>query len=304
MWHNISLLCSIMNTDSQSSSSSNIAKKHVIKSAFRPISVTSFFTVECSHVINLSPLQISSLSVITSQHISLLSMICSLIIQQIEILSTILRARSLESSRDKIIAVNDVNKNIILFMIKYLYHHIIKHSKLDVRIFHETSVQSQNFKTTDLLHYTWVIQNWNMLWNAYIELSISIISESALQHESTTVSSIVMSFKSQIACVNIIPFSSLMSTERAASQMPITDAYSDENHWRWLAGYWRGCPRPDITINISDSEGTLKDREVLRIWGHNMNTLVVTKANSGHVVFTAKQFRRVGFEVEEWLRDE
>jgi len=95
-----------------------------------------------------------------------------------------------------------------------------------------------------------------------------------------------------------------MSTERAASQMPITDAYSDENHWRWLAGYWRGCPRPDITINISDSEGTLKDREVLRIWGHNMNTLVVTKANSGHVVFTAKQFRRVGFEVEEWLRDE
>lgn len=35
-----------------------------------------------------------------------------------------------------------------------------------------------------------------------------------------------------------------------------------------------------------------------------MNTLVVTKANFGNVVFTAKQFRRVGFEVEEWLRDE
>ncbi len=29
-----------------------------------------------------------------------------------------------------------------------------------------------------------------------------------------------------------------------------------------------------------------------------MNTLVVTKANSGHVVFTAKQFRRVGFGYE------
>ncbi len=304
MWHNTILLCSIMNTESQSSSSSNIAKEHVIKSTLSSISVTSPFTVERPHVINLSPLQISSLSVTTSQHISLLSMICSLIIQQIEILSTILRARSLEPMRDKIIAVNDVNKNVVLFMIKYLHHHIIKHSGLDVRIFHETSVQSQIPESTDLFHYTQVIRDWNMLWNAYIELSILIIPESASQHESTTVSSVVMSFKSQIACVNIISFSSLMSTERAASQMPITDAYSNENHWRWLAEYWRGCPRLDITINISNFEGTLKDREVLRIWDHNMNTLVITKANSGHVVFTAKQFRRVEFEVEEWLRDE
>lgn len=294
----------IMNTESQSSSSSNIAKKHVIKSTLSSISVTSSFTIERSHVINLSPLQISSLSVITLQHISLLSMICLLIIQQIEILSTILWVCSLESSRDKIIAVNDVNKNVVLFMIKYLHHHIIKHSRLDVRIFHETSVQSQNLEITDLLHYTQVIQNWNMLWNAYIELSILIISESASQHDSTTVSSIVMSFKSQIACVNIIFFSSLMSTERAASQMLITDVYSDENHWRWLAEYWRDCSRLDITINILNFERTLKNREMLRIWDHNMNTLVITKANFDHVVFTAKQFRRVEFKVEEWLRDE
>ncbi len=304
MWHNTILLCSIMNTESQSSSSSNIAKEHVIKSTLSSISATSLFTVERPHVINLSPLQILSLSVITSQHISLLSMICSFIIQQIEILSTILRARSLESMRGKIIAVNGVNKNVVLFMIKYLHHHIIKHLELDVRIFHETSIQSQTPESTDLFHYTQVIRNWNMLWNAYIELPISIIPESASQHESTTVSSVAMSFKSQIACVNIISFSSLMSTERAASQMSITDAYSNENHWRWLAEYWRDCSRSDITINISNFERTLKNREVLRIWGHNMNTLVITKTNSGHVVFTAKQFRRVEFEVEEWLRDE
>ncbi len=157
MWHDTIMLCSIMNTESQSSSFLNIAKKHVIKSTLSSISVTSFFTVERLHVINLSSLQISNLSVITSQHISLLFMICSLIIQQIENLSTILRTRSLESMKDKIIAVNDVNKNVVFFMIKYLHYHIIKHLKLNVWIFHETSVQLQNFESTDLVHYTQII---------------------------------------------------------------------------------------------------------------------------------------------------
>lgn len=189
-------------------------------------------------------------------------------------------------------------------MIKYLHHHIIKHLRLNVQIFHETSVQLQNSEITDFLHYTQVIQNWNMLWNIYIEFSILIISDSALQHESITVSSIVVSFKSQIACINIISFSSLMSTERAASQMFITDAYSNENHWRWFAEYWCDCLRLDITINILNFERTLKNREMLRIWDHNMNTLVITKTNFDHVVFTTKQFKWIEFKIKEWLQDE
>ena len=80
-------------------------------------------------------------------------MICLLIIQQIETLSTILRIYSLKSSRDKIIAVNNVNKNIVLFIIKYLYRYIIKHSRFVVRIFNETFVQLQDFKITYLFRY-------------------------------------------------------------------------------------------------------------------------------------------------------
>ncbi len=53
---------------------------------------------------------------------------------------------------------------------------------------------------------------------------------SPIGHELTTVSPIAMPSKYQIACNEIIPLSPLMSTERAASQVPITDAYSDENH--------------------------------------------------------------------------
>ena len=295
-----------MNTKSQSSSSSSIAKEHVITPTLGSISAMPSFAVDSErpHVINLPPLQISGLSVTTSQHIPLLPMICPPIIQQIEALSTILRTRPPKSPRGKVIAVDGVDKDAVLFMIRYLHHHITKNSGLAVRIFNETSVQPQNPEITDLFHYAQVVQDWNMLWSAFIELPVPIISECASQHESTTESSIAMSSKSQTACVNIVPLSPLMSTERAASQIPITDAYSNEKHWRWLAGYWRGCPRPDITISILDSEGILKDREVLRIWGHNMNTLVVTKANSGQAVITAKQLRRVGFEVEEWLRGE
>ena len=259
---------------------------------------------ERPHVINLPPLQISGLSVTTSQHIPLLPMMCLPIIQQIETLSTILRTHPPNLSRGKVIAVDGVDKDTVLFMIKYLHHHITKHSGLAVRIFNETSVQPQDPETTYLFRYAQVIQNWNMLWNACIELPVAAIPECASQHESIMVSSRATPSKSQTAYVNIVPLSPLMATGRAASQIPITDAYSNESHWRWLAGYWRGCPRPDITINILDSEGTLKDREVLRIWGHNVNTLVVTKANSGHSVITAKQLRRVGFEVDEWLRGE
>lgn len=71
-------------------------------------------------------------------------------------------------------------------------------------------------------------------------------------------SPIAMPSKFQIACVNIIPLSPLMPTGRAASQIPITDAYNNKNHWRWLAEYWRGYSSPDITI-----KGILKDREVI-----------------------------------------
>ena len=296
----------MMNAESQSSPSSNIVRKHVTIPALSPIPVMPSFAVvrERPHVINLPPLQISGLSVSTSQHIPLLPMIHPPIIEQIEALSTVLRARPPESSRSKVIAVDGVDRDAVLFMIKYLHYHITKHSGLAVRIFNENFIQPQNPEITELFRYIQVIQDWNMLWNAFIELSILIISESASQQKSINVSSSVITSKSQIACVNIIPFSPLMSIGRAASQMPITDACSNETHWRWHAEYWRGSPRPDITINILDPEGTLKDREVLRIWGYNMNTLVITKANSGHVVFTAKQLRRVGFEVEEWLRDE
>jgi hypothetical protein len=254
------------------------------------ILTTPPFTVDHqrSQTIKLPPLQFSRLSISTSQYIPSVPLACIPIIQQIEDLSSILRPRSSESSRNKVIAVDGLDKEAVRFTIRFLHDHIAKHTGLNVRVLSEPYFQ-RDPESVNVPGYNEVVRHWDRLWDDVIRHPVP---NSAARHGSITVPR---------PNVDIIPFSPLMTTERAASQMSITDAYSNESHWRWVAGYWRGCERPDITVNILDSNGTLKDSEVLRVWGDDMNTLVVTKTNSGLAPFTAKQLRRVGFEVKEWL---
>jgi HMG box factor len=106
----------------------------------------------------------------------------------------------------------------------------------------------------------------------------------------------------------IVPRYQLTTVDVAAVSMAITDSYSPNDHWRWLASLWRGCVGPDITIVLrgpgEGAEGSGENWDSLntgvevRLQGER--TVVVRMGKSGEI--DEKALRRVGFEVEEYLR--
>ena len=108
--------------------------------------------------------------------------------------------------------------------------------------------------------------------------------------------------------VAIVPRYQLTTVDVAAVSMAITDSYSPNDHWRWLASLWRGCVGPDITVVLrgpgEGAEGSGENWDSLntgvevRLQGER--TVVVRTGRSGEI--DEKALRRVGFEVEEYLR--
>ncbi|KAK2731783.1 hypothetical protein FQN57_003172 [Myotisia sp. PD_48] len=87
---------------------------------------------------------------------------------------------------------------------------------------------------------------------------------------------------------------------------PIHDSYAPIDHWQWMASLWRGCVGPDLTIYIRDC-----DQLELNSYGegnpvenrlNDARTLVVRRLSSTKEEIEEKALRRVGFEVEEYLR--
>lgn len=108
--------------------------------------------------------------------------------------------------------------------------------------------------------------------------------------------------------IAIVPRYQLTTVDVAAVSMAITDSYSPNDHWRWLASLWRGCVGPDITIVLrgpgEGAEGSGENWDSfntgveVRLQGER--TVVVKVGKSGEIDDGA--LRRVGFEVEEYLR--
>jgi HMG box factor, other len=108
--------------------------------------------------------------------------------------------------------------------------------------------------------------------------------------------------------IAIVPRYQLTTVDVAAVSMGITDSYSPNDHWRWLASLWRGCVGPDITIVLrgpgegaegsGDHWGSFNTGVEVRLQGER--TVVVKMGKSGEI--DEKALRRVGFEVEEYLR--
>jgi len=92
-----------------------------------------------------------------------------------------------------------------------------------------------------------------------------------------------------------------MATIRASNHLVLTGTHDTVDHWRWLASYWSGHLRPDITINIEDMAYISINREILRLQGSDMNTLIVTKGMDSGVDLIPQQLYRVYSEVEDWL---
>jgi HMG box factor len=106
--------------------------------------------------------------------------------------------------------------------------------------------------------------------------------------------------------VALVPRYQLSTADAHACATPINDAYAPTDHWQWMASLWRGCVGPDITVYTRECE-----KEELDKYGGGMpvevrlndaRTLIVRKAIDSRGEIEEKALRRVGFEVEEFLR--
>lgn len=107
--------------------------------------------------------------------------------------------------------------------------------------------------------------------------------------------------------IAIVPRYQLTTVDASAIGMPITDSYSVVDHWNWLAALWRGCVGPDVTIVVQaradlkgsgenwDANGTHVDVRL-----REEKTVIVKVGKDDEI--DEKALRRVGFEVEEFLR--
>lgn len=99
---------------------------------------------------------------------------------------------------------------------------------------------------------------------------------------------------------------SLTSADRAASRIPIDDAYAPVDHWQWMATLWRGIIGVDLTIYVNSGPRDDDGRNVASALGGagvDVRTdarAIVLQCPNGRV--EEKMLRRAGFEVGEWVR--
>jgi HMG box factor, other len=105
--------------------------------------------------------------------------------------------------------------------------------------------------------------------------------------------------------VALIPRYQLTTSDHHAIRIPINDAYSPFDHWQWVATLWRGCVGPDMTICIRECEREEYERAggvEVRLLDANVLVVRVLKEKEGNLGFEDRVLRRLGFEVEEWVR--
>ena len=103
----------------------------------------------------------------------------------------------------------------------------------------------------------------------------------------------------------------LSMVDTGAVVMPINDAYAPLDHWQWTAALMRGCVGPDITIVVrgedgSDSAGGANAAAAatnVEIRLADAKCVIITQGGkNGDGFIDEKALRRVGFEVDEYLR--
>lgn len=101
--------------------------------------------------------------------------------------------------------------------------------------------------------------------------------------------------------VILLPTYQLRAADVYTSRIPIVDAYSPTDHWQWMATLWRGTVGPDLTVYIKDATPEELGREKLVDVSEEVRLLTARKPK-GSWRLDDGALRRVGFEVDEWIR--
>lgn len=94
---------------------------------------------------------------------------------------------------------------------------------------------------------------------------------------------------------------SLTMADKFACSLPISDLYTPQDHWQWMATLWRGTPCPDLVIYALPSE----DDEIKKFGAVDFSKsmgLITVRIRKGHSIDEATE-RRLAFELIEWTRE-
>lgn len=95
------------------------------------------------------------------------------------------------------------------------------------------------------------------------------------------------------------------TTDQWACRVPILDSYDPLEHWQWFATMWRGVPGADLTVFVKDylPEEIEKEGAHTVELNKELRTVIVRRDRTQNSVgLEESTYRRVGFEVDEWIR--
>ncbi|KAL8856889.1 MAG: hypothetical protein Q9178_006478 [Gyalolechia marmorata] len=224
--------------------------------------------------------------------------------QKLRDFSTVFNTSPQQPPNARVIAVQGISDKETRFVAQFLTHYIQKELGAPVRIFGD--LEFPTAADTDYEQHSHHVQNWFAI-SDFIAMaappSIEQAQDQPLILPTTPLPSIDV-HKATTLYVNIVPISPLMVTTRAAIEGPSEAAVWSERKWRSLLSHWRGAKKPNIIINVQAYQSGVENGEVLRIIEGDFKGLIVVTAKKREVDITAKQLRRIAFEVIEWLRDE
>ena len=105
---------------------------------------------------------------------------------------------------------------------------------------------------------------------------------------------------STVKPVIVLPTFQLHSSVAYASRIPIQDAYNATDHWQWMATLWRGTVGPDLTLYVKSYDAKEGQAGQKPDMDDVVKCLTIFKEKKGK--FLEADLRRVGFEVEEWIK--
>lgn len=241
--------------------------------------------------------------------------------------------------RGAVIAVEGQETTLVNTILKHLGSLLIKDGNYAVRVFEGPDIRSQSSGSKSgvmgdaTLEYLNVISSWHRISNEIIQFvnqkpprpePQASGDENAAAHEteqdssrkdpkSPRVQSNGRSISDQQTRrapdplpIALVPRYQLTTADAFACSTPISDCYAPIDHWQWMASLWRACVGPDVTIHVRECDQAEVDQygpgNPVEIRLNDARTLIVRRARDSPKEIDEKALRRIGFEIEDFLR--